>query len=66
LIALDPDHAPEAEHEVALVEDHLRSELEPEEIVLGEALRLTIGAAVLTETVADWVALPPRPLQVKV
>ena len=35
-------------------------------MVLGLALRLTVGAAPLTETVADCVALPPEPLQVNV
>jgi len=33
--------------------------------VLGAADRLTTGAGVVTETVADWVALPPLPAQLR-
>ena len=61
-----PLHAPEAVQEVALVEDQERVELEPLEIVLGLALKLTLGAGVVTVTVADWPALPPEPVQVSV
>jgi hypothetical protein len=51
---------------VALVEDQVRVELPPELIELGAALMVTVGAGVVTDTVADCVALPPRPAQVKV
>ncbi len=33
--------------------------------VLGEARNVTVGAADFTDTVADWVALPPEPVQVR-
>jgi hypothetical protein len=61
-----PDHAPEAEHEVALSAFHLSVELVPLAMVLGVALMLTLGAVDFTERVVDCVALPPVPVQVKV
>ena len=66
LVASVPLHAPEAVQEVAWVEDQVRVELPPLEMVLGLALRLTVGAGVVTVTVADWPALPPAPVQVNV
>ena len=65
-VALEPDQAPEAVHEVAFVVDQLRVELLPLAMELGLAARLTVGAeaAEVTETVATWVALPPVPVQV--
>ena len=53
-------------HDVALRAFQVSVELSPLAMVLGLALRLTVGAAPLTETVADCVALPPEPLQVNV
>jgi hypothetical protein len=64
LIAWLPLQAPEAVHEVALVADQFNIEPLPLAIVLGLAVTLTVGAAVVTETVADCVALPPVPTQV--
>ena len=64
--AFAPDQAPEATHEVAFVADQVRVALLPLLIALGPALSMTVGAAALTETVADWVALPPLPVQVSV
>ena len=66
LVAWAPDQAPEAAHEVALVEDHVSVELAPLAMVLGLALRLTVGAGGVTDTVADCDALPPAPVQVSV
>ena len=60
-----PDHAPEAVQEVALVADQVSVELLPLATVLGLAEKLTVGAGVVTETVADWVALPPPPIQLR-
>jgi hypothetical protein len=34
-------------------------------MALGPTLRVTVGADALTETVTDWVALPPPPVQVR-
>ncbi len=59
-----PDHPPEAEQEVALAAFQVSVELVPEAIVLGDAARVTMGAADLIETVADCVVLPPLPVQV--
>jgi len=64
--ALAPDHAPEAVQEVASVADQVSVELLPLVTVLGLAVRLTVGAGVVTETVADCVALPPVPEQLSV
>ena len=66
LVALPPDQPPEAVQEVAWVVDQLKVELLPLTIELGLAVKLTVGGGVaeVTETVADWVALPPAPVQV--
>jgi len=66
LLASLPDQPPDAAHEVALVEDHVNIELPPLVTVLGLAVKLTVGAGDVTETVADCAALPPAPLQVSV
>ncbi len=61
-----PDQAPEAEQDAALVDDQRRVALPPLVSELGVALRLTVGGDAFTETVADWAALPPAPVQVNV
>ena len=61
---MPPDHPPEAVQAVALAEVHERVDAAPLLTVLGLAVKLTVGAGVLTETVVDWVALPPEPVQV--
>ena len=66
LAALLPDQAPEAEQAVAFTADQVSVELVPLLIVLGAAPRLTTGAGGVTETVADWDAEPPLPVQVNV
>ena len=53
LTALVPDQAPEAVQAVALVDDHVRFELLPLATVLGLAIKLTVGAGAVTETVTD-------------
>jgi hypothetical protein len=64
--ALAPDQAPDAMHDVALVAVQVTIELPPLATVLGAAERLTVGAAVVTDTVAVWAALPPLPVQLSV
>jgi hypothetical protein len=54
----------EAVQEVTLVDDHFKVDAPPLLTVLGLAERVTAGAARVTETVADCVALPPVPVQV--
>jgi hypothetical protein len=49
-----------------LVVDQASVELPPLVTVLGLAVKLTVGAGEVTETVADCVALPPVPVQVNV
>jgi hypothetical protein len=66
LAVLVPDHAPEAVHEVAFVDDQLNVDPLPLVTVLGPVVKFTIGAGAVTETVADCIALPPVPVQVKV
>jgi hypothetical protein len=63
LTALAPDQAPEAVQAVALVEDQVRDAALPAVIELGVAVKLTVGADVLTETIAVCAALPPGPAQ---
>lgn len=62
-VDLAPDQAPDAVQEVALAADQVTVDVPPLATVLGLAARLTVGAAAVTETVADWVALPPAPVQ---
>jgi len=61
-----PDQAPEAVQAVALVDDQVREAALPLVIELGVAVKLTVGADVLTETIAVCAALPPAPVQVSV
>lgn len=56
-----PDQAPEAVHEVALLDDQVNVALLPLAIVLGLTDRATFGAGCVTDTVVDWLALPPPP-----
>ena len=64
LVPRVPVQPPEAVQEVALVELQVRVELPPDAIVVGLALKLTVG---VTVTVADCgVLLPPVPVQVSV
>lgn len=65
--ALTPDQAPEAVQEVAFVDFQVKVAEPPWATVLGDALRLTLGAAEATVTVVDWDAWPPpRPMHVNV
>jgi hypothetical protein len=50
--------------EVVLVVDQTSLVLAPASTVLGWAIKLTVGAGAVTETVADCAAVPPGPLQV--
>jgi hypothetical protein len=53
-VALEPDQAPEAVQEVALVDDQLRVDAAPLAMVLGLALRFTAAVGVgVTVIVAD-------------
>ena len=61
-----PDQAPEAVHEVALVEDQVSVAALPLVSVLGLTLSVSVGVGEVTVTVADCAALPPAPVQVKV
>jgi hypothetical protein len=65
LVASAPAQPPDPVQAVAFVEDHVRVEIAPLLMVLGLALMVTAGAGVVTETVADCVALPPAPVQVR-
>jgi hypothetical protein len=66
LVALVPDHPPEAMHDVTFVDDHDSVELSPLETELGFTLKATVGAGWITVTLADCVAVPPAPVQVSV
>jgi hypothetical protein len=64
-VALAPDHAPEAEQEVTLVEDQVSVEDPPLETFMGAATSDTVGDVLDTVTVADALLLPPGPEQVR-
>jgi hypothetical protein len=61
-VASAPAH--EALQEVALVDDQVNVDAAPLLTVLGFAERVTDGAGLVTDTVADCVALPPVPVHV--
>jgi hypothetical protein len=61
-----PAHAPEAVHEVALVEAQVSVEAPPLATLVGLALKDTVGTAADTETVADCDADPPVPVHASV
>ena len=62
-----PLQLPDAEQLVALVELHVSVEDWPAVIDVGVAVRVTVGVdAVVTFTLADAVADPPAPVQVRV
>jgi hypothetical protein len=63
LVATGPDHPPDAAHAVSLVDDHDSIAELPLLTVVGVADRVTAGTGLVTETVADCVALPPLPVQ---
>jgi hypothetical protein len=64
-IALVPDHAPEALQEVALVDDQVSVDDAPLATEVGFAASDTVGAGGVTVTLADALALPPGPVQVR-
>ena len=64
--AIVPLHPPDATQEVALVEDHVNVDLPPLATVVGLAVRVTVGAGVVTVTVVACAALPPLPVQVNI
>lgn len=59
-----PDHPPEAVQAVAFADDQVSIDVAPLLMLLGLATRLSVGAAALTDTVTDCVALAPDPVQV--
>ena len=65
-VASEPLQPPEAVQAVALVDDQVNDDAEPLWTVAGFAVRVTVGAGVVTETVADCAEVPPLPLQVSV
>jgi hypothetical protein len=66
LVARAPDQPPEAAQEVALVEDQVRVDELPLAMLVGLALKLTLGVGADTDTVRDCAAVPPAPVQVNV
>jgi hypothetical protein len=62
-VALLPDQAPDAVQELASVDDQLSVEELPLITEVGLAVSDTVGAAGVTATLADALALPPGPVQ---
>lgn len=61
-----PLQAPDAVQPVELADDQLMVVAVLLWIVLEPALMLSVGAEGFTDTVVDWDALPPGPVQVSV
>jgi hypothetical protein len=66
VVASEPLQPPAAVQAVALLDDQVNDDVEPLWTVAGFAVRVTVGAGEVTETVADCAAVPPLPLQVSV
>lgn len=68
-VVLSPDQAPDAVHESAFVELHVKVALPPLGTIVGLALSSTVGAGgggvPATTTVTDCVAVPPLPEHVR-
>lgn len=65
-VASVPLQPPEAVQAVALVEDQVSADVAPLLTVTGFAVKVTAGAGLVTDTVADCAAFPPLPLHVSV
>ena len=63
---LVPDQAPEAVQAVAFLVVQFNVALLPLVMALGPTLKVTVGAGDLMDTVTDWVAVPPVPVQIRV
>jgi hypothetical protein len=64
-IGLLPDHAPEAVQEFASVDDQLSVEELPLTTEAGFAVSDTVGTGAVTVTLADALAVPPSPPQIR-
>jgi hypothetical protein len=67
-VARAPLHAPDAEHAVALADDHVSVALEPLTTVVASAVNTTVGVGggCVTVAVTDRIAVPPLPVQFNV
>lgn len=63
LVALVPDHAPEAVQDVASVLDQVSTVDAPSVRLVGDPVNVSVGAGSLTVSVADPFAVPPLPVQ---
>jgi len=60
-----PVQPPDATQLVALLDDHVKVDVEPPLTVVGLAVSVTEGAGAVTDTVTPWVATPPGPEHVR-
>ena len=67
-VASVPVQPPDAIQDVAFVDDHVNTDVAPLAIEDGLALKVRVGdgGGVVTLTIADFVVVPPAPVQVKV
>jgi hypothetical protein len=65
LVASLPLQAPLAVQEVALLDDHVKVALWPTVIEVGATEMVTVGAGVVTVSMAVALAEPPLPVQVR-
>ena len=64
LVALLPLQPPEAVHEVALVELHVRVDEPPRATAVGLAASVTVAAGTTVTAAVAMVLVPPAPVQV--
>jgi hypothetical protein len=60
------DQPPVVEQDVAFFTVQLSIALVPLATLLGDADSVIVGAAEFTDTVTDWAAVPPGPVQLSV
>ncbi len=60
-----PVQPPEATQLVALLDDQVKVDVDPLLTVVALAVRVTVGAGAVTDTVTPWVATPPGPEHVR-
>jgi hypothetical protein len=65
LVASEPVNAPDAAQLDAFLDDQVSVELPPLAMLLGLAVRDTDGGFTVTDTVVEFWAVPPGPVQVR-
>ena len=66
LVPCEPDHPPDAVHDVALLELQVNWAALPDDTLVGFAVSDTVGTPAATATDVEFVAVPPEPVHASV